>query len=168
MKVHVGEICKGLEMQRDCALRIAGRGRLTSFQYKTGGVGTRGSERCHLHENDAQDALDRPVVEKTAKSSEMHAYNQLLSSAAIQAQVAPSLGPPVSPRTIRTRLAKGHLGSLRPLSVLPLTPTHRRLRLSGAAHEEAKLQRNGARSSLATNPDSISAVGTIVFVCGDP
>ncbi|GFW47351.1 transposable element Tcb1 transposase [Trichonephila clavipes] len=32
-------------------------------------------------------------------------------SAAIQAQVAPSLGAPVSSRTIRRRLAKGHLGS---------------------------------------------------------
>ncbi|GFV15522.1 uncharacterized protein TNCV_4835481 [Trichonephila clavipes] len=38
MKVHVGKICKWLEMQRDCALRIAGRGRLMSFsvEYKTG------------------------------------------------------------------------------------------------------------------------------------
>ncbi|GFT17446.1 transposable element Tcb2 transposase [Trichonephila clavipes] len=51
------------------------------------------------------------------------------SSAAIQAQVAPSLGAPVSSRTIRRCLAKGHLGSRCPLSVLPLTPTHRRLRL---------------------------------------
>ncbi|GFW82590.1 transposable element Tcb2 transposase [Trichonephila clavipes] len=51
------------------------------------------------------------------------------SSAAIQAHVAPSLGTPVSSRTIRRRLAEGHLGSRRPLRVLPLTPTHRRLRL---------------------------------------
>ncbi|GFY05912.1 transposable element Tcb2 transposase [Trichonephila clavipes] len=49
------------------------------------------------------------------------------SSVAIQAQVAPSLGVPVSSRTIQRRLAEGHLGSRRPLSVLPLTPTHRRL-----------------------------------------
>ncbi|GFV92590.1 hypothetical protein TNCV_1374411 [Trichonephila clavipes] len=57
-------------MQRDCALRIAGRGRLTSFsvEYKTGGVLTSGSKRCHLHEDQAQDTLDRPVVEKTATS----------------------------------------------------------------------------------------------------
>ncbi|GFT74185.1 uncharacterized protein TNCV_4081141 [Trichonephila clavipes] len=39
---------------------------------------------------------------------------------------------------------------------------------SGAAHEETGLQQNGTRSSLATNPDSISAVMTIMFVCGDP
>ncbi|GFX77120.1 transposable element Tcb2 transposase [Trichonephila clavipes] len=45
------------------------------------------------------------------------------SSAAIQAHVAPSLGAPVSSRTIRRRLAEGHLGSRRPLRVLPLTPT---------------------------------------------
>ncbi|GFX13069.1 transposable element Tcb2 transposase [Trichonephila clavipes] len=51
------------------------------------------------------------------------------SSAAIQAQVAPSLGAPVSSQTIRRRLAEGHLGSRHPLCVLPLTLTHRRLRL---------------------------------------
>ncbi|GFX46859.1 transposable element Tcb2 transposase [Trichonephila clavipes] len=48
------------------------------------------------------------------------------SSVAIQAQVAPSLGAPVSPRTRRRRLAEGHFGSRRPLRVLTLTPTHRR------------------------------------------
>ncbi|GFW43148.1 transposable element Tcb2 transposase [Trichonephila clavipes] len=36
---------------------------------------------------------------------------------------------PVSSRTIRRRLAEGHLGSRCPLRVLPLTPTHRRFRL---------------------------------------
>ncbi|GFY34077.1 transposable element Tcb2 transposase [Trichonephila clavipes] len=51
------------------------------------------------------------------------------SSTAIQAQVAPSLGPPVSSRTIQRHLAERHLGSQRPLRVLPLTPTHRHLRL---------------------------------------
>ncbi|GFX20786.1 uncharacterized protein TNCV_78431 [Trichonephila clavipes] len=70
-----------------------------------GGVGTSGSEKYHLHEDQAKDALDRPIVEKSGTS--------------------------------------------------------------GTAHEETKLQRNGTRSSLATNPDSISAVKTIVFVCGD-
>ncbi|GFT13653.1 transposable element Tcb1 transposase [Trichonephila clavipes] len=44
--------------------------------------------------------------------------------ATIQAQVAPSLGAPVSSRTIPRRLA-GHLGSRRPLRV-SLTSTHRR------------------------------------------
>ncbi|GFX12753.1 transposable element Tcb1 transposase [Trichonephila clavipes] len=33
-----------------------------------GGVGTSGSERVYLLEDQAQDALDRPVVEKTATS----------------------------------------------------------------------------------------------------
>ncbi|GFW69589.1 transposable element Tcb2 transposase [Trichonephila clavipes] len=51
------------------------------------------------------------------------------SSAAIQAQVAPSLGAPVSSRTIRRRPVEGHLLSQRPLRVLALTPTYRRLRL---------------------------------------
>ncbi|GFU36513.1 HTH_Tnp_Tc3_2 domain-containing protein [Trichonephila clavipes] len=51
------------------------------------------------------------------------------SSAAFQAQVAYSLEVPVSSRTIRRRLAEGHLGSRRPLRVLPLTPALRCLRL---------------------------------------
>ncbi|GFV37183.1 transposable element Tcb2 transposase [Trichonephila clavipes] len=51
------------------------------------------------------------------------------SSSVIHAQVAPSLGAPVSSLTLRRRLSEGHLGSRRPLRVLPLTPTHRRLRL---------------------------------------
>ncbi|GFW95359.1 transposable element Tcb2 transposase [Trichonephila clavipes] len=50
------------------------------------------------------------------------------SSTVIQAQVAPSLGAPVSSRTIRRRLAEGHLGSRCPLRVLPLTRTQRRLK----------------------------------------
>ncbi|GFT65135.1 transposable element Tcb2 transposase [Trichonephila clavipes] len=51
------------------------------------------------------------------------------SSTAIQAKVAPSLEAPVFSRTIRRCLAERHLGSWCPLRVLPLTPTHRRLRL---------------------------------------
>ncbi|GFX00731.1 HTH_Tnp_Tc3_2 domain-containing protein [Trichonephila clavipes] len=51
------------------------------------------------------------------------------SSAAIQAKVAPSRVAPVSSRTIRRHLAEGHLRSRLQLRVLPLTPTHRRLRL---------------------------------------
>ncbi|GFY06567.1 transposable element Tcb2 transposase [Trichonephila clavipes] len=50
-----------------------------------------------------------------------------VSSAAIQAQVAPSVGTRVSSQTIRRRLAEGHLGSRHPLCMLPLTPNHRRL-----------------------------------------
>ncbi|PRD29792.1 UNVERIFIED_CONTAM: hypothetical protein NCL1_28342 [Trichonephila clavipes] len=47
------------------------------------------------------------------------------SSATIPAQVTPSLGAPVSSRTIRRRLAEGHLASSWcPLRVLHLTPTH--------------------------------------------
>ncbi|GFX14323.1 transposable element Tcb2 transposase [Trichonephila clavipes] len=51
------------------------------------------------------------------------------SSAAIQVQVAPSLRAPVSSRTICRHLTEGHLGPQRSLRVLPLTPTHRCLRL---------------------------------------
>ncbi|GFW84666.1 transposable element Tcb2 transposase [Trichonephila clavipes] len=46
-----------------------------------------------------------------------------------RAKVTPSLGAPVSSQTIRGCLGEGHLGSRCPLRVLPLTPTHRRLRL---------------------------------------
>ncbi|GFU63664.1 HTH_Tnp_Tc3_2 domain-containing protein [Trichonephila clavipes] len=93
----------------------------------------------------------------------------IASSAAIQAQVAPSLRATVFSRTIRRRQGEGHLGSRHQLRVLPSTPTHRRPPIDasvwrGAAHEETGLQRNGTRSSLATNPDSISAVMIIVFV----
>ncbi|GFU94719.1 transposable element Tcb2 transposase [Trichonephila clavipes] len=49
------------------------------------------------------------------------------SSAALQAQVVPSLGTPVSARTIRKHLAEGRLGSRRPLRVQPLMPSRRRL-----------------------------------------
>ncbi|GFT81201.1 HTH_Tnp_Tc3_2 domain-containing protein [Trichonephila clavipes] len=45
------------------------------------------------------------------------------SSAAIQAHVAPSLGAPVSSRTMGRHLAEGHLGPWHSLRVLPLTPT---------------------------------------------
>ncbi|GFS62345.1 HTH_Tnp_Tc3_2 domain-containing protein [Trichonephila clavipes] len=90
------------------------------------------------------------------------------SSATIHAQGALSLGAPVSFRTIRRCLAEGHLRSWCPLRVLPLTPTIDSSVWSGATHEKTGLQRNGTRSSLVTNPDSISAVMTIVFVCGDP
>ncbi|GFV07190.1 hypothetical protein TNCV_3602081 [Trichonephila clavipes] len=41
------------------------------------------------------------------------------SSAAIQVQVAPSVGAPVSSQNIRRRLAEGHLGSRHLLRVLP-------------------------------------------------
>ncbi|GFY12287.1 transposable element Tcb2 transposase [Trichonephila clavipes] len=65
---------------------------------------------------------DRHIVKNTR-------VQPTASSAAIQAQVAPSLRVPASSRTIRRRLAEGHLGSRRPLRVLPLTSIHRCLRL---------------------------------------
>ncbi|GFS64879.1 transposable element Tcb1 transposase [Trichonephila clavipes] len=49
--------------------------------------------------------------------------------ATIQAQIASSLGVSVSFQTIERHLAEGHLGSWRPLRVLPLTPIHQSLRL---------------------------------------
>ncbi|GFX80814.1 transposable element Tcb2 transposase [Trichonephila clavipes] len=167
-------------MQRDCALRIAGRGRLTSFsvEYKTGNQSLfecaesftnqfaapgRGptcpplapalwSDRRVARQLSRSDWVVRrcwdqwiremPFTRRLGSGSprqislrEDHniVRNALVqptaSSAAIQAQVAPSLGSPVSSRTIRKHLAEGHLGSRRPLCVLPLTPTHRRLRM---------------------------------------
>ncbi|GFW96324.1 transposable element Tcb2 transposase [Trichonephila clavipes] len=64
---------------------------------------------------------DRHIVRKAR-------VHPTASSTAIQAQVAPSLAH-VSSRTIQKHLAEGHLRSRRPLCVLPLTPTHRCLRL---------------------------------------
>ncbi|GFS71238.1 HTH_Tnp_Tc3_2 domain-containing protein [Trichonephila clavipes] len=63
------------------------------------------------------------------------------SSAAIQAQIALTLEAPVSSRTIRRGLAEGHLGSRRPLRVLPLTPSHRCLR--GVVPRTRKLDCSG-------------------------
>ncbi|GFW99110.1 transposable element Tcb2 transposase [Trichonephila clavipes] len=51
------------------------------------------------------------------------------SSAAIQAQVEPSLGAPLSSRTTSRCLAEGYLVSRHPLRVLPMAPSHRHLPL---------------------------------------
>ncbi|GFS65486.1 uncharacterized protein TNCV_2468851 [Trichonephila clavipes] len=69
---------------------------------------------------------------------------------------------------LRRRLAEGHLRSWSLLRVLPLTPPIDTSVWSGAAHEKTGLQWNGTRLSLVTNPDSISTVMTIVFMCGEP
>ncbi|GFY04122.1 hypothetical protein TNCV_1199001 [Trichonephila clavipes] len=102
-------------MQRDCALRIASKGRLTPFslEYKTGNPSLlecaesftkkqlRGvahelgrsdcvvrrcwdweTKRCHLHEDQGHDALDGPVVKKTALRNER--VQPTASSATIQ------------------------------------------------------------------------------------
>ncbi|GFV68835.1 transposable element Tcb2 transposase [Trichonephila clavipes] len=79
------------------------------------------------------------------------------SSAAIQAQVSPLLGGPVSSRTIRRRLADGHLGSWHPLRGLPFTPTYPRLRLECCCARGNWTAVEWNRSSLATNLESISA-----------
>ncbi|GFT79186.1 transposable element Tcb2 transposase [Trichonephila clavipes] len=52
-----------------------------------------------------------------------------VSSVTILELVAPSLGTPVSSRTVRRHLDEEHLGSRCPLHELALTPIHRRLRL---------------------------------------
>ncbi|GFU89864.1 transposable element Tcb2 transposase [Trichonephila clavipes] len=57
----------------------------------------------------------------TSRRENRHIVRNAASSAAIQAQVAPLLGAPVSSRTIRRRMAEGLLGSQRHLIVLPLT-----------------------------------------------
>ncbi|GFU63805.1 transposable element Tcb1 transposase [Trichonephila clavipes] len=91
------------------------------------------------------------------------------SSAAIQAQVRPSLGAPVSSQTIRRHLDEGHLGSRRRLRVLHLTPTRRCLRLEWC-HTRGnwtEAEWNEVVFSDA-NRDSISAVMTIMFMCGGP
>ncbi|GFV48408.1 transposable element Tcb2 transposase [Trichonephila clavipes] len=62
------------------------------------------------------------------------------SSAVIQLQVSPSLGAPVSSRTIQRRLAEGHLRLRCPLCVLPMTLTHRHLHLKCCRARERKLE----------------------------
>ncbi|GFV47517.1 hypothetical protein TNCV_904781 [Trichonephila clavipes] len=78
--------------------------------------------RCHLHEDQAQDALDRPTIEKTGTLQGMPPA----SSAAIQAHAEPSIGVPVSSQTPRKCLAEGHLGSQRALRGLQPSPTLKR------------------------------------------
>ncbi|GFX56323.1 major facilitator superfamily domain-containing protein 6 [Trichonephila clavipes] len=90
------------------------------------------------------------------------------SLVAIQAQVAPSLGAPVSSRTIRRQLDEEHLGSRRPLRALPLTPTHRRLCLMWchargnwtAAEWDQVVFSDEFRFNLSYDDNR--------FVCGDP
>ncbi|GFW31659.1 transposable element Tcb1 transposase [Trichonephila clavipes] len=86
-------------MQHDCALLIAGRGCLTSLsvEYKTGGVETSGSERCHLPEDQTQDALDRPVVEKTATSSHFQQDNARSHKARVSQDCLPTVTTLPSP-----------------------------------------------------------------------
>ncbi|GFT90033.1 HTH_Tnp_Tc3_2 domain-containing protein [Trichonephila clavipes] len=114
-----------------------------------------GCPRQHSHRK------DRHIVRNAS-------VQPIASSAAIQAQVATLLGALVSSRTIRMRLAEGHLESRRTIRVLPLTPTHQRLRLEWYHALGNWTQQNGTRLSLTRNPDSSSAVMRIVFVCGDP
>ncbi|GFU63086.1 transposable element Tcb2 transposase [Trichonephila clavipes] len=76
------------------------------------------------------------------------------SSAAIQAQVAPSLGPMC--------LLEPYEGAWLTCAAFDAS------NWSGVTHEETGLQQNGTRSSLPRNPDSMSAVMIIVFECGDP
>ncbi|GFW67695.1 HTH_Tnp_Tc3_2 domain-containing protein [Trichonephila clavipes] len=182
MKVHVEEIRKLLEMQRDCALRIFSRGRLTSFsvEYKTGNqslfqyVESFTKEEQWIREVSFTRRPDSGHPRQTSRREDRHIIRNArvqptASSAAIQIYVAPSFGAPVSSQTIRRRLAEGHLRSRHPLHELLLKLTNRRASVwSGASHEETGLQRNGTRSSLARNLDLISAVMAIVFVCGDP
>ncbi|GFT46023.1 transposable element Tcb2 transposase [Trichonephila clavipes] len=66
------------------------------------------------------------------------------------------------------RLAEEHLESWHPLRVLPLTLTHRRIRLEWyrARGNWTAAERN--QVVFSDESRSISAVMTIVFLCGDP
>ncbi|GFX02534.1 HTH_Tnp_Tc3_2 domain-containing protein [Trichonephila clavipes] len=105
-------------MQRDCALCTAGRGHLTLFsvEYKTGNQSLfECAESFTKSPSQTNRREDRHIVRNAR-------VQPTAPSATIQAHVAPSLGAPVSSRTIRINLVEGHLGSRRPLRVLPLTP----------------------------------------------
>ncbi|GFX00967.1 transposable element Tcb1 transposase [Trichonephila clavipes] len=77
--------------------------------------------------NQVQDALDQPIVKKTATAIKMHAYSQLLHQPPSRppSHRPPSLVSPLSSQTRRRRLAEGHLVLLCSSRVLPLTPIHR-------------------------------------------
>ncbi|GFU70098.1 HTH_Tnp_Tc3_2 domain-containing protein [Trichonephila clavipes] len=115
-------------MQRDCALRIACRGRLTSFsvEYKTGRsdcvVRRRWNQWIREISFTRRPGSGRPR-QISCREDHYIARNACVqstaSSVAIQSQVAPSLRGPVSSRTIRRWLAEGHMGSRSPLCVLP-------------------------------------------------
>ncbi|GFW29791.1 transposable element Tcb2 transposase [Trichonephila clavipes] len=118
-----------LEELTPITLTEAGRGRLTSFsvEYETGN-----QSLFQCAESFTKPGSGRPRQTSRWEDNRIVRNARVqptASSVAIQAQVAPSLGAPVSSRTIRRCLAEGHLGSRRPLRVLPLTPIHRRLRL---------------------------------------
>ncbi|GFY03626.1 transposable element Tcb2 transposase [Trichonephila clavipes] len=81
----------------------------------------------------------------------------------IRSQLAPSLGSPVYSRITRRSLVQGHLGSWCPLRVLPLTATHRRLRLKWCPAQGNWTVKEWNRFVF-----SDSAVIIIVFVCGNP
>ncbi|GFU43206.1 transposable element Tcb2 transposase [Trichonephila clavipes] len=85
------------------------------------------------------------------------------SSAAIQAQVAPSIGVSVSSRTVPRCLAEGQLGLWCPIR---LRLEWCRARENWTAADWNQFIFSDARARA--NPDLISAVMTIVFVCGDP
>ncbi|GFY26159.1 transposable element Tcb2 transposase [Trichonephila clavipes] len=93
-----------------------------------GGVGTSGSERCHLHEDQAQNALDRPVVEKTTNLKKCTRTADCFIGLHPGTERIFTMGPCVFSNHTKAP-AEGRLGSRNPLRVLPLTPTHRCLRL---------------------------------------
>ncbi|GFX45169.1 uncharacterized protein TNCV_3432171 [Trichonephila clavipes] len=91
-------------------------------------VGTSASEGCHLHE-------DQGLTPSTDQSSRRPPHcKKCTRTANCFIGRHPGIGSTftrasASSRTIRRCLAEGHLGSRHPLRVLPLTSTHRRLRL---------------------------------------
>ncbi|GFX00294.1 uncharacterized protein TNCV_297831 [Trichonephila clavipes] len=110
-------------MQRDCALRIAGRGHLTSFsvEYKTGGVRASGSKRCHLHKDEAQNALENQSSRKTPHRKKcMRTANCFIGCHPVTGRTF-IRGPCVFSNHT-TGLAEGHLRSQYPLRVLHLKP----------------------------------------------
>ncbi|GFU56273.1 transposable element Tcb2 transposase [Trichonephila clavipes] len=89
------------------------------------------------------------------------------SSAAIQVQVTPSLGVPGLFEPYEGAWLKDISDRSAHYVCCPLRPPIDASIWSGDAHEETGLLRNEIRPSLATNLDLISAVKTIVLVCGD-
>ncbi|GFS54898.1 transposable element Tcb2 transposase [Trichonephila clavipes] len=75
---------------------------------------------------------------------------------------------PVSSRTIRRRLAEGHLGSRPPLRVLPLTPTQLRLSLKWCRAQGNWTEAEWNHVAFSDETRFNLSSDTIVFVWGDP
>ncbi|GFU85545.1 uncharacterized protein TNCV_2860601 [Trichonephila clavipes] len=116
--------------------------------------------------------LRTPVTNQLSKKDRYIVRNARVqlsaSSVAFHADIEPSLGGPCVLSNLTKAPGSKTFGIATPITCVafdahPSTPPFECCRT-----RETELQRNGTRSSLVANPNSISAVMTTLFVCGDP